>query len=593
MKQNSEGKIVIAGLFGFALWLYVGLPFYYQPVTAASKECAREVLGVCLVVPSESNRGIFGFSEFVTGFALLVLIFTVTGTRYQFRVQTAPIPLWGLTYWSAGAIGIVALASDLWFSEHYLTPYLLSSQAYWQFALGLMFLGVGLIWLWYAYISVPKYGRSNALRFIRAVYRYVMQGAEDDLAIIADELERSAKRIVDFALTPAPRDGRPKAEPLARDLLLILGNRRFCRHVAGKAPNFAIALFRAVSEAKRYGLPLSQFASGLSTEALLNKDSLLYHEEHGFYSGYFGYTRPFTNSIYGDYRLVEGLAANGGNSPLDVDLEVRWKFDSQQLEAYARAVLTTFKSALAAGAFYESSYALNRAFEVLQRGCSDIYRLAEQISEQERSDIGGRVSAVIGFIDDAIDAMEKSGIKRTKLRRHGRSYQHDEDYYDKIARLCFEVVGHAASLNTHDFEGWSIQYSSIWSRLWSFDQSQTRKIVLFKLRRLLYEEIKGVGTHPNYLNAKYLGYCLYMMGLSVGNKRQFRPDEYPLRKVVLDFSRRNYLRLVQRQHKVAAAVCIGTLTFDEANKRLVKTYREGLSLTAPTEALDLHDPPFT
>jgi hypothetical protein len=258
---------------------------------------------------------------------------------------------------------------------------------------------------------------------------------------------------------------------------------------------------------------------------------------------------------------------------------------------YARAVLTTFKSALAAGAFYETSCALNRAFETLQGGCSDIYRFAEPISEQEKSDIGGRVRAVMGFINDAIDAMEKSGLKKTTLRRHAEPYHPGEDYYDKIARLCFKVIGHAVSLKTNDFEGWTIQYSSIWSQLWNFDGSNTRKIVLFKLRRLLYDEIKSIESRPNYLNAKYLGYCLYVMGLRVGQKKDFRQDEYPLRKATLAFARKNYLRLVQRQYKVAEAVCIGTLTFDKDKKQLVKTYREGLSLTAPTEALQLDDRP--
>jgi hypothetical protein len=347
MKRISAERIFAIGLFAFASWLYVILPLYYlswletaaspaSTVLAPREECIRRLLGVCFVVPSESKGGIFGFAEFVQAFALLVLIFTVTGSRYQFRVATAPIRLWLLTYLGSGLIGALALISDLWFAQRYPLPWVLSSQAYWQFALGLLFLGIVFAWLWFAYVSAPKFGRYNAFRFTHAVYRYVMQGIDEDVPVIADEIERSAKSIVDFALRAAPRNDKPSAAHFAHDLLLILGNRRFCRHVAAKAPNTAIALFRAVSEAKQYHLPMSQFASALSTEALLNKDSLLYHEEHGFYSGYFGYARPFTNAIYGDYRLVEGLSANGGNSPLDVNLEVRWKFDAQQLEAYTK-----------------------------------------------------------------------------------------------------------------------------------------------------------------------------------------------------------------------------------------------------------------
>jgi hypothetical protein len=338
-----------------------------------------------------------------------------------------------------------------------------------------------------------------------------------------------------------------------------------------------------------YNVPMSQFSSALATEAILNKDSLLYHEEAGYFSGYFGYARPFTNTIFGDFEFVEALATNG-NCPLDVDLAVRWKFDGQQLEAYSRAPLTTFKAALAAGAFRRNSYALNRAFGIIESGCSDLYKLNELLSPQEKGDIHDRLNAVVGFINDAIGAMEKIGIHRTVLRRHDEPYKWRDDYYERIAHLIFEVIGHAVSLKTKEFEGWSVHYSAIWSRLSNFDQSKTRKIVLFKVRRLLYEEVKGVESHPNFKNAAYLGYLLNVLGLKGGNKRDFRQDEYPLRKAVISFARKNYLGLVQRQHKVAAAVLVGTISFDKDKKQLVKTYIEGLNLVAPTDTLDLLDP---
>jgi hypothetical protein len=604
MKRFSDERIAVVGILVLAVWLFAVLPIYHDGLsttgvaTPVAQECVRTLLAVCFVVPPENEGGIFGFAEFVQAFALLVLIFTVSGTRYQFRVETAPIRLWLLTYWGSGAIGSLTLISDLWFAQRYPLPWFLSSLAYWQFTLGLLFLSLALTWLWYAYVRPPKFGRANAYRFTGAVYHYVMQGNESHLSIVADELGRSASSIIEMAsaaFDPKHRArkavvGKPGAEDCACDLLLILGNRRFCRHVAGNAPNTAIALFRAVAKTKQYNVPMSQFSSALATEAILNKDSLLYHEDAGHFSGYIGYTRPFTNSIFGNFEFVEALAANG-NSPLDIDLDVRWKFDAQQLEVYRRAVLTTFTAALADGASHEHSYALNRAFDVIEHGCYDLYKLNDPLSPQDESDIQNRLHAVVGFITDAIDAMKKSGLQTTKLRRHGESYKWQyEDYYDKIAQLIVKVIGHAASLKTKEFESWSIQYGSVWGRLTSFDDSKTRRIVFFKVRRLLYEEIKGVETHPNFLNAKYLGYCLNVLGLNVGTKRGFRRDEYPLRKAVISIARKNYLALVQRQPKVAAAVLMGTISFDANKSQLVKTYAEGLNLVAPTVTLDLIGP---
>jgi hypothetical protein len=597
MKRISDERIAVPGLLALAMWLFVVLPLYYRPssstaVGPVTEECFRRLLGLCFVVPLESKGGIFGFAEFVQAFALLVLIFTVSGIRYQFRVATAPIRLWLLTYWGSGLIGVFTLVSDLWFAQRYPLPWFLSSQAYWQFTLGLLFLSIALTWLWFAYVQPPKFGRSNAFRFTHAVYRYVMQGNESDLPVVADELERSADSIIRFAsrvFEPKLENEKPTAEKCACDLLLIIGNRRFCRYVASSAPNVAIALFRAVAEAKQYNVPMSQFASALSTEAILNKDSLLYHEDAGFFSGYFGYARPFTNTIFGDFKFVETLATNG-NSPLDVDLDVRWKFDGQQLEAYTRAVLTTFKAALGQGAFRQNSYALNRAFHTIEAACSDLYKLDDPLSPQEKFDIHDRLRAVVSFINDAIDAMEKAGAQKTRLRRHDETYKWHDDYYDRIADLIFKVIGHAAAFKTKEFDGWSVQFSTIWSQISNFDQSRTRKVVLFKVRRLLYEEIKGVETRPIFLNAKYLGYCLNVLGLKEGNKSDFRHDDYPLRKVAISIARKNYLALVDRMPRVAAAVLLGSISFDKDKKQLVKTYSEGLRPVAPTDTLDLIEP---
>jgi hypothetical protein len=317
---------------------------------------------------------------------------------------------------------------------------------------------------------------------------------------------------------------------------------------------------------------------------------MLYHEDAGFFSGYFGYTRPFTNTVFGNFDFVEALAANG-NSPLDVDLDVRWKFDGKQLDAYTRATLTTFKAALAKGNPRLHSYALNRAFGVIENACSDLYKVNEPLSPQEKGDIRDRLSAVVGFINDAMEAMRKSGLAKPKLRRRGESYQWQyEDYHDKIAQLIFDVIGHATAVKTEELEGWSIQYSAVWGRLSNFDQSATRKIVLFKVRRLLYEEIKDIGTHPNFRNAAYLGYCLNVLGLTEGKKRDFRHAEYPLRKTAISLARKNYLALVERLPKVADAVLIGTISFDQEKKQLVKTFSAGLEKVAPTVELNLDNP---
>lgn len=50
----------------------------------------------CLVPLDASTPKIFGFSEFLTGLALMVIVWTLSDVRYHFRIRTAPIPLYKL-----------------------------------------------------------------------------------------------------------------------------------------------------------------------------------------------------------------------------------------------------------------------------------------------------------------------------------------------------------------------------------------------------------------------------------------------------------------------------------------------------------------
>lgn len=97
-------------------------------------------LGIRFVTPSGLESSIFGFSEFVQALALLVIVYTVTGIRYRFRVAVALIPLFPLTYLLIGFIGLGTLFTDIWFSERWLMPDFFANQAIWQGIFGAFFL---------------------------------------------------------------------------------------------------------------------------------------------------------------------------------------------------------------------------------------------------------------------------------------------------------------------------------------------------------------------------------------------------------------------------------------------------------------------
>src|SRR5262245_570984 len=189
-----------------------------------------------------------------------------------------------------------------------------------------------------------------------------------------------------------------------------------------------------------------------------------------------------------------------------------------------------------------------------------------------------------------MEMLDSHGVQRTTYRRRNEEHLWRKDYYDYLAEMIFELIFCSAAIKTNEFAHWDVQHNRIWGAFFSFGEGQTRKIVLFKLRRLLYNEVLDLERMPNYKAAKILGFLLNVSGLKEGRQRDYRALSYPIRKAATSWARRNYLWLVWWQHEIAAAVLIGRVSFDAQRNQLVKTFEKGLGLVAPTETLDLDQP---
>lgn len=560
--------------------------------------CEKTYLGICFITPSGLELSIFGFAEFISALALLVIVYTVTGIRYRFRVAVAPIPLFPLTYLFIGIIGFGTLLTDVWFSERWLMPDFLANKARWQGMFGAFFLLLVMIWMYYAFINPPIFCRKNYREFAKELYRVILKGSESELPVIADELTKSAEPLVKLSRQNPSRwqndtnkkekekRRKPDVGDYAYDILLLIGNQKLCRHIVASSPVTAMVFFEAMATNEKYDLPIGQFARNISTEAIINKDSILYHEDEGYSSGLIGYLKPFSKAIYGNYRLVEALGSNAG-STLDIHHEIVWSWDASQLEAYSRAVMITLKSYLESGNWTQHSFALYRALENIKNSCSDVYKLNDIPSDYYSTDIFKRLRTAVQFVKDAIDLIGKQqNLPSTTLRVRGnRGY---EDFYDHVANLMFEIIFSAASVTAPPDKCWTIHHNSVWGEFFGLSsEGKAWKIIHFKLRRLLYNEILQLEEFPNYKSSIILGFCLNVMGLKIGKRKGNYREYYPLHKAVLAWTRNNYLRLKSIQPEVANSCLIGSISFDEQGDRLVKTYAKGLNLEAPKEYLEL------
>lgn len=156
----------------------------------------------------------------------------------------------------------------------------------------------------------------------------------------------------------------------------------------------------------------------------------------------------------------------------------------------------------------------------------------------------------------------------------------------------FEIVFSAAYIDGPPDKAWSIHHNSVWGDFFErSNDNRVWKIVQFKLRRLLYEEIRDLESVPDNKAARVLGICLNVMGLKVGKRSGYGREHVALKAAVLAWTQRNYLRLREVNAEIADTCLIGSITFDAEHSRLVKTYAKGLRPEQDRENLPLQTPP--
>ncbi|MBK8917573.1 MAG: hypothetical protein IPM73_05805 [Betaproteobacteria bacterium] len=144
--------------------------------------------------------------------------------------------------------------------------------------------------------------------------------------------------------------------------------------------------------------------------------------------------------------------------------------------------------------------------------------------------------------------------------------------------MIFEVIFAASAVTSPNGQCWWIQHNTVWGELFNFNKlgSAAGKVVKFKTRRLLYDEVARMKDFPNFKGARILGFCLNVMGLAA-RKDDYDKDSRALHKAILAWTRKNYAWLHDYNPRVAEACLVDGMTYDAEKQRLVKTFpAEGL-----------------
>ncbi len=326
---------------------------------------------ICMVAADSSSSSFFGFGEFASSLALLIVLFTISDTRYKFRIAVAPSNLY---LWSAGlmfALGTLILLADLWTSQAWYVPASLMSRGSLDAVFAGLYLATIFVWVWYAFVRPPVFDNVNCDRYASNLYRLLLRGREDDLAEISDEVARSAQALVVPVSRLKNKDEPSKFQSYATDVILMLGDRRFCRMVVRHSPGTVVAFVDAIEKSKAFRIPIEQFLLNVVAEGFKNVDSFVYSEEEGWDTGYFGYTKPISTSIFGNYQLASEL----NRSPLDVSYRDSDSWAEKEWAAYARVCLISIESYLTDYRGTGSQHVINRAVRKFEGALMSSYYL--------------------------------------------------------------------------------------------------------------------------------------------------------------------------------------------------------------------------
>jgi hypothetical protein len=558
---------------------------------------------LCFVPLTEPSPGVFGLQHFIPGLALMAIAWTTSDARYRFRVASAALPVRTITFWVLASVGPLTLLTSMWHAQHWLVPRgNVLTPATWEALLGFAFIGTFLLWAWVAFVQPPVFSRRNANRYADAFYVAVLRGR--DLPEIVFELASSVTGLVRFATDKEERRRRKLLDPNSKDdevsdvevcanqVLLLMADRKVCRTIVESSPITAITLFEEVSRTKRFGVPVDILGKNLISEALKSRDSFLFTETEGYETGLLGFHKPLTQAMFSDFALVEGV-----RNLLDLDWKQARDLDSQQWEAYCRVLLTAFAGYVERKA-PEHSTVIYSALQELKHATSGLYKLDGRTEDWDQPS-WEKLHVVVRFIQDAMRALDRLGRPNgvsLRLRLVG-SPQHD--IYDALSKLIFEIIWNAAAVTSPVDLCWSIQHNSVWAEFFGSDDRNgpVAQIVKRKLMAQIYHEINELKTFPNFKGARYLGFCLNVMGLTL-NRQPFYRDSFPLQRAMLRWTKKNFALLRQRNSEVADDCLVAGMSFDEQQSRIVKCYPvEGLRRQAqyvylPVDPAPATAPPF-
>lgn len=535
------------------------------------------LMNICIeLAPIDASAPkFFGFSEFLTSLALMVLAWTTSDVRYRFRIDCAPIPLKGITFWVVVIFGTLTLLTDLWRAEQWfvLTSIPLTIGS-WQALMGGALLLTYFLWVWFSFLAPATYGKKNPDKFYQNLYVRVINGSQNELTTMAQEITYSIESIIRYAKNAPNEENKKeyKVAVFANRILLLIAEKKFCQAIINGSNTTALVIVEEIRRTKKYDIPISLFINNFVCESIENKNSFLYKETNMIDSGIIGYDKPLSQALFSNYEMAKEIETTLTLRPLE-----NHKWDNEQWKAYLRIVSITlegFKPEIHGS----SSKVISRALWRITRSTNNIHTLNSEQTYSDENEQFERVKLVTKFIKDCInDLSKKNTPANTSPHIDTEDGTRNTDIYEQISRLMLGLILDVSRITNpkwiEKLEGEIISQKIFF---YAPNRNKVEKIIHGKFIRLFYinvEASKSTSLNQPVMMTRFLLDLTALIELA-RDEDMMKSNSH---RLAVRWIKNNY-SLIHKNNREIAELCLGeNMIYDKENCRIVKTYYHPLT----------------
>ena len=508
---------------------------------------------ICSIYESYSSfatsvvgESFFGFSEFLTGLALLMIVWSTTDYKYRFRLYISRLSKKALFIMTV-IVGLVTLACDFVASIGVITHL---TQFVVQLICGSLLFCFVMYWVKTVFLCPPVFTESNCKKFAAEFVFVCENGTDEELNILVQEIIFSLQNIVHFAHEYGRGSNDfSEVEKQVYNIFSRMSTERFC-HTAVRG-YFGRVLFCCMIAEKKFNVGLETFAENYITELLKWDGSFIFRESDSR-NGYLWVRQPLITEIYGSKELLKGL-----NELIRPDYSVTKDWNHKQVRAYV-AILT--KAFDACYGELNSDTLISEAYENLEKTAGRV--CWEEKTSRESINL---FSETMNFYEKVIRDLLPNKNNFSSRKTYSDDYK-TKDFLDYFVDSVLEIFYFAGNFHGDNRYRRNIQLIDCLNGVFSNSNSQNDCMVFYeKLKEAVLLEVqKNRGLVGFYIMTLFLENGGLEKGSTVGNKYLIE-----IHDMLVDYAEEHFLEMYEKIYTYSTFKMPDNMSIDLEKKVLV------------------------